>query len=194
MCRRRNTISSRAEFDGAHTSTRTRYLRAELTTSGFYIMIPVRRYARLNQSLLMPNSRCLIRVRCYLAWNSRKFFLSMWWFYSSSYLFKHTNSLPVVGKKPSSPSKGIISSLGLIPFSHGEAWIQWWYLQHDQTIILQIDQKSEIGNLYWISYTTLDMNFFHGTDSQHQGITYLWNFVELREFSFLLNNWSSKLV
>lgn len=31
----RNTISSSAEFEGAQTRTRTRYLRVELTTSGF---------------------------------------------------------------------------------------------------------------------------------------------------------------
>lgn len=39
----RNTISSRAEFDGAQTSTLRRYLRLELTTSGFCRAIKVRR-------------------------------------------------------------------------------------------------------------------------------------------------------
>lgn len=35
LFRTRNTISSSAEFDGAHTSTRTQYLRLEVTASGF---------------------------------------------------------------------------------------------------------------------------------------------------------------
>jgi hypothetical protein len=36
VLRTRNTISSSAELDGAQTNTWARYLRLELTTSGFY--------------------------------------------------------------------------------------------------------------------------------------------------------------
>ena len=99
----RKTISSSAEFDGAHTNTRTRYLRQELTTSGF----------------------CnIFKVSKHYSWRSQIH-------NGTSYGSKLTKSFPEVGKKPSSPSMGIMLSLGLPPINHGDALTQWLYLQND---------------------------------------------------------------
>lgn len=96
----RKTISSRAEFDGAHTSTRTRYLRWELTTSCF-----CNKTLNLEDMILQGPTGTSFRNRL-------------------------TNSFPVVGKKPSSPLTGIMVSLGLLPVSQGDARAQWLYLQY----------------------------------------------------------------
>ena len=48
----------------------------------------------------------------------------------TSYRPKLTNSFPEVGKNPSSPSMGIMLSLGLLPMNHGDALTQWLYLQN----------------------------------------------------------------
>lgn len=90
----RNTISSSAEFEGAHTSTRTRYLRLELTTSGFYTIT-------LKSGNKISKNTNDIKQRVEL-----------------------TNSFPEVGKNPSLPSTGIMSSLRLLPLSHGDACLQ----------------------------------------------------------------------
>ena len=92
----RKTISSSAEFDGAHTNTRTRYLRQELTTSGFCNIFKVSKHY---------SSRSQIHN-------------------GTSYGSKLTKSFPEVGKKPSSPSMGIMLSLGLPPINHGDALTQ----------------------------------------------------------------------
>lgn len=99
MFKSRKTISSRAEFDGAHTKTRTRYLRLELTTSGFYIII-----------MSEDESQWISTGISDLALRER--------------IPEPTRSLPLVGKKPSSPSLGISSSRGLQPTNHGDAFSQ----------------------------------------------------------------------